>query len=96
MTAFQAVLEEIDFQVPATLLGEQVTVIGLTGGDVRLGLRARCRGKDAKGSVSLADLEFRPGTVEAWLFAAYLAYLGKQPPELTTPTGWDRLARWRS
>lgn len=97
MTAFQTVLEEeIDFPVPATLLGQPVVVTGLTEDDATLELRARCKGKQAKGLVSFADLEFRAGTVEAWLHAAYLIYLGRKAPAVTPPTGWDGLAHWRT
>ncbi len=97
MTAFQTVLaEEIDFPVPATLLGQPVIVTELAEDDATLELRARCRGKAANGLVSFADLEFRSGTVEAWLHAAYLSYLGRRYPVLTLPAGWDGLDRWRS
>jgi hypothetical protein len=57
-------------------------------------VRARCKGQHAKGLVSFADLEFRPGTVEAWLHAAYATYLGRSPSPVTPPTGWDGLTRW--
>ncbi|MGI8310060.1 plasmid pRiA4b ORF-3 family protein [Saccharopolyspora hattusasensis] len=97
MTAFQTVLdEEIDFPVPATLLGNPVVVTGLVEDDVTLELRARCKGKHAKSLVSFADLEFRPGTIEAWLHAAYVTYLGRSPSAVTPPTAWDGLARWLS
>jgi len=96
MTAFQTVLaEEIDFPVPATLLGQPVIVTELAEDDATLELRVRCRGKAGNGLVSFADLEFRSGTVEAWLHAAYLSYLGRQYPVLTLPAGWDGLDRWR-
>jgi hypothetical protein len=95
MTAFQTVLEEeIDFPVPATLLGNPVVVTGLAEDDATVELRARCRGQHAKGLVSFADLEFRAGTVEAWLHAAYATYLGRSPSAATPPTGWDGLTRW--
>lgn len=94
MTAFQTVLEEeIDFPVPATLLGNPVVVTGLVEDDATLELRARCKGQHAKGLVSFADLEFRQGTVEAWLHAAYTTYLGRSP-SATPPIGWDGLTRW--
>lgn len=97
MTAFQTVLqEEIDFPVPATLLGEPVIVTGLTDDDATLELRARCRGKTAEELILLTDLEFRPSTVEAWLHAAYLGHLGRPFRAPTPPTGWDGLDRWRS
>jgi hypothetical protein len=77
MTAFLTVLEEeIDFPVPATLLGNPVVVTGLVEDNAAVELRARCKGQHAKGLVSFADLEFRSGTVEAWLHAAYATYLG--------------------
>ena len=95
MTAFLTVLEEeIDFPVPATLLGNPVVVTGLVEDDATIELRARCKGQHAKGLVSFADLEFRPGTVEAWLHAAYATYLGRSPSGLTMPAGWDGLTNW--
>jgi hypothetical protein len=97
MTAFQTVLaEEIRFPVPATLLGQPVVVMELTEDEATLELRARCRGKTGNGLVSFADLEFRSGTVEAWLHAAYLEYLGRQHPVVTPPPGWDGLGHWGS
>jgi hypothetical protein len=97
VTAFQTVLEDvIDFPVPAASLGEPIIVTGLIEDDDSLGLRVRCRGKTATGLVSFADLEFRPGTVEAWLHAAYLTYLGRRHPTPTAPTGWDGLTGWGS
>jgi hypothetical protein len=92
MTAFLTVLEEeIDFPVPATLLGNPVVVTGLIEDDATAELRARCKGQYAKGLVSFADLEFRTGTVEDWLHAAYATNLGRPPSELTLPAGWDGL-----
>jgi hypothetical protein len=97
ITAFLTVLEEeIHFPVPATLLGEPVIVTGLVEDDVTVELRARCKGKAAKGLVSFADLEFRSGTVEAWLHAAYLLYLGRQSQQVTRPGDWAGLDRWTS
>lgn len=97
MTAFLTVLEEeIDFPVPATLLGNPVVVTGLDEDAATLELRARCKGKHAKGLISFADLKFRTGTVEAWLHAAYVTYLGRPPSAVTPPPGWDGLARWVS
>jgi hypothetical protein len=97
MTAFQTVLDaEIDFPVLATLLGNPVVVTGLVQDDATLELRARCKGQHAKGLVSFADLEFRTGTVEAWLHGAYVTHLGRPPSPVTPPAGWDGLARWVS
>lgn len=42
------------------------------------------------------DLEFRPGTVDVRLNAAYTIYLGRSPSAVTPPAGWDGLARWVS
>lgn len=75
--AFECVLdEEIDFPVPATLLGQSITVTGLEAEDTTPYLRARCKKGKEHAKVSFADLVFRPGTVEAWLQAVYLTYLG--------------------
>lgn len=96
-TAFQTVLaEEIDFPVPATLLGQPVLVTEVTEDTTTLELRARCKNKTTTGLISFADLEFRPGTVEAWLQAAYLSYLGRRHPPLTPPADWAGLDHWRS
>jgi hypothetical protein len=93
MTAFLTVLEEeIDFPVPATLLGNPVTVTGLDAEDATLALLARCKG--TRRPITFADLEFQPGTVEAWLHAAYLSYLGRQPAAVTPPAGWNGLSAW--
>jgi hypothetical protein len=95
MTAFLTVLEEeIGFPVPATLLGSPVVVTGLVEDDATVELRALCKGQHVKGRVSFADLEFRTGTVEAWLHAAYATYLGRPQSELTLPAGWDGLTNW--
>jgi hypothetical protein len=97
MTAFLTVLEEeIDFPVPATLLGNPVVVTGLVEDDATVELRVRCKGQRAKGLVSFADLEFRPETVEAWLHAAYVTYLGRSSAELTLSAGWAGLTNWTS
>jgi hypothetical protein len=97
MTAFLTVLEEeIPFPAPATLLGNPVIVTGLTEDDATLELRARCKGKHGRGKISFADLEFRAGTVEAWLHAAYLTHLGRRPSDVTLPAGWAGLTRWVS
>ncbi len=93
MTAFQTVLdEEIDFP-NVMLLGNPVVVTGLVEDAAMLELRARCKGKHVKGLVSFADLEFRPGTVEAWLHAAYVTYLGRSPSAVTPPATWGGLPR---
>jgi hypothetical protein len=93
MTAFLTVLEdEIDFPVPATLLGNPVTITGLAEDDATLSLRARCKGTRRR--IAFADLEFQPGTVEAWLHAAYLIHIGRQPAAVTPPAGWDGLSNW--
>lgn len=97
MTAFLTVLdEEIKFPVPATLLGEPVVVTKLVEDDATVELRAHCRAKRATGLMSFADLEFLPGTVEAWLHSAYLVYLGRPPVATAPPADWDHLAQWRS
>jgi hypothetical protein len=93
MTAFLTVLEEeIDFPVPATLLGNPVTVTGLDADDATLSLLARCKGTPRP--ITFVDLEFQPGTVEAWLHAAYLTYLGRDPTAVTPPAGWAGLSGW--
>ncbi|TVT45095.1 plasmid pRiA4b ORF-3 family protein [Amycolatopsis rhizosphaerae] len=94
MTAFRSALEEeISFPVPAMLLGAPVIVDGLTEDEATLELRARCRGNGTDELVSFADLDFWPGTVEAWLQAGYLAYLDRKFGPLTRPTGWGGVDR---
>ncbi|MPY98205.1 MAG: plasmid pRiA4b ORF-3 family protein [Actinophytocola sp.] len=96
LTAFLTVLEdEIAFPVTATLLGSHVVVTGLTANDDTLELRARSKGQDGRGTVAFTDLEFPAGTVEAWLHAAYLAYLGDLTSDPVPPAEWDGLwTRW--
>lgn len=95
LSAFLTVLEEeITFPVPATLLGNPVIVTGLTSEDTTLELRALSNSQGRRGTVAFADLEFPTGTVEAWLHAAYLTYLGRTTPAPTRPTTWAGLARW--
>lgn len=97
LNAFLTVLEdEISLPVLATLLGEPVIVTGLTDDDATCQLHARCKGKRAKELVALADLKFRPGTVEAWLHAAYLAYLGQPFQPVTRPVDRAGVDRWKS
>lgn len=97
IAAFETVLdEEIDFPVPGTVLGESLIVTGLTADDATGELRARCKVKRADALVSLTDMEFRPGSVEAWLLAAYLTHIGQQPPTVVLPAGWAGLTRWVS
>ncbi|HEX5114242.1 MAG TPA: plasmid pRiA4b ORF-3 family protein [Pseudonocardiaceae bacterium] len=89
LSAFLTVLEgKISFPVPGILLGESVIVTGLKADNAACELRARCTGKGAKELVSFADLEFLPGTVEAWLRAAYLAYLGEPFQPVNPPVDW--------
>lgn len=98
-TAFECVLdEEIDFPVPATLLGHPVIVTGLDS-DIEAStplLRARCKQGKEHAKASFADLVFRPGTVEAWLHAAYLTYLGQPQLGATPPQDWGGLIHWTS
>jgi hypothetical protein len=77
-TAFLTVLEEeIDFPVPATLLGNPVVVTGIVEDDATVELRASCKGQHSKG--------------ETWLHTAYATNLGRSPSTPTLPAGWDGL-----
>lgn len=97
ITAFETVLgEEIGFPVPATLLGDPLIVTGLDSEVETPQLRAYCKKGDKHSSIAFADLTFRPGTVEAWLHAAYLTYLGRPQPGATPPQQWDGLGKWLS
>jgi hypothetical protein len=71
-----------------------VVVTGLVEDDATVELRARRKGQHEKGLVSFAGLEFRPGTVETWLHAAYVTHLVRSPSALTPPAGWDGLTDW--
>jgi hypothetical protein len=94
-TAFLTVLnEEIDFPVPATVLGHPLIVTGLDLDEITLGLRAECRANGQDGSLAFVGLKFRDGTVETWLQAVYLAAVGDSPSDATRPEGWHGLARW--
>lgn len=95
LTAFLTVLEEeIAFPVLATLRGDPIVVTGLTADDATLELRVRSKPQQRRGSAAFADLEFPAGTVEAWLHAAYLTYLGRPAPAPTRPATWTGLSRW--
>ena len=97
ITAFECVLdEEIGFPVPATLLGDPLIVTGLDSEAETPQLRACCKKGDTHSSIAFADLTFRPGTVEAWLHAAYLTYLGRPQPGAIPPRQWDGLGKWIS
>ncbi|MQA64141.1 MAG: plasmid pRiA4b ORF-3 family protein [Actinophytocola sp.] len=95
LTAFLTVLEEeIDFPVPAMLLGNPIVVTGMTADDATGELRVCSKPQQHRGTVAFADLEFPVGTVEAWLHAAYLTYLGRPTPTPTRPATWTGLSRW--
>jgi pRiA4b ORF-3-like protein len=91
LSAFVTVLED-ELQLPAvaTLLGSPVTVLGLDFLELPRGPFVRCRGAHGEGEIALADVCFPPGTVTAWIHAAYRHYLGLEPFPATPRPNW----RW--
>ena len=92
LVAFPAAFSE-EVRVPraATVLDIPVEIVRFdVEGDERRGLVARC-GREAKpaGVVSLADVRFEPGTIAAWLHAAYRSRLGLAPFSARRPAGWS-------
>lgn len=83
--------DESELPCSATLLGVPVTVTGFEH-DWKRGLVAICRSPQGVGEVSLADVQFPPDTVAAWIHAAYRHYLRLPPfpvrprPDWTWPT----------
>ena len=92
LTAFLfAFCEEVRVPCAATVPDLPVEIVRSDiEGDERWGLVARC-GREAKraGVVSLADVHFEPGSVAAWLHAAYRSWLGLAPFSARRPAGWS-------
>lgn len=87
--AFLDAFEEVDLPCPAVLLHVPVDVVRIDfTGDERRGLTARCRHEGRAEEVSLADLRFQPGSVAAWIHAAYRTWLGLRPFSAREPPGW--------
>ncbi len=95
MSAFLPVLlDEVDLPVEATLLGVPVEVTEFDYlGDGR-GVLARCIRSDADQYLALVDLEFAPGSVAAWIHAAYRRLLGAEPHSAIPPPDWEFQPDW--
>jgi hypothetical protein len=94
LTGFLTVFDEqVALPCVAQILDVEVEVLAFDlEGDERRGLVAPCRRVGGcSGVVSLADVRFEPGTVAAWLHAAFRKWLGlrafpaRQPPSWTWP-----------
>ncbi len=95
VSAFLPVLfDEVALPAEATLLGMPVEVTEFDFlGDGR-GLLARCIRADADQYLALVDLEFPPGSVAAWLHAAYRRLLGAEPRSMVPPPDWEFQPDW--
>lgn len=88
-TAFLTVIED-EVRLPArgSLLGSPVTIVEFDYDDGPRGIMVRCEGEHGGGEVALADIAFPPGTVAAWIHAAYRRYLGLRPFAATPRPDW--------
>ncbi|MCE7007046.1 hypothetical protein LWC34_30075 [Kibdelosporangium philippinense] len=68
-------------------LGIPVDVIAIGAGRAP-GVVATCRRGKETAEIDLTSLTFPDGTVAAWLRAAYLRYLGRDPGQPGRPPGW--------
>jgi hypothetical protein len=85
----QTLQDEVAVPVPAFVLGIVVDVVGFDlEGDGRRGLVAQCRHAGVGGTLSLADVRFKTGSVAAWLHAAYRTWLGLPPFPAQQPSNW--------
>lgn len=92
LTAFLTVFDEqVALPCAAKVLDIEVEVLGFDlEGDERRGLVARCRRMGGRpGVVSLADVCFEPGTVAAWLHAAFRSWLGLRAFPARRPSSWS-------
>ena len=92
LTAFlTAFSEEVQVPCSATVLDLPVEVLRFDAeGGERRGLVARC-GQEGRraGVVLLTDVRFEPGSVAAWLHAAYRSWLGLDPFSARRLAGWS-------
>ncbi len=81
--------DEVGLPIDAALLGMPIKVTEYDFfGDGR-GLIARCIRGDTDRYLALVDLEFEPGSVAAWIHAAYRKMLGADPLSMTPPADWE-------
>ena len=72
--SFACVLDElVDGGVPASVLGEPVEVVAVSDEGLMLGLRAKCRRRDATWEVAFVDVDLASG-VERELDLTVAAY----------------------
>lgn len=91
LTAFYTVFdEEVSLPCVAKILDVDVEVLAFDlEGDERRGVVARCRQRGGTmGVVSLVDVRFESGTVQAWLHAAFRSWLGLETFPARRPEGW--------
>jgi hypothetical protein len=88
LTAFD---ERVRVPCAAKVLDVDIEVLGFDiEGDERRGLVARChRVGGQRGVVSLTDVRFEPGTVAAWVHAAFRNWLGLKAFPARRPVGWS-------
>ena len=92
LTAFLTVFDEAaSLPCAAKILDVDVEVVAFDlEGDERRGVVARCRQPGGTtGLVSLVDVRFESGTVEAWLHAALRRWLGLKTFPARSPEGWS-------
>lgn len=83
-----AFAHEIETPLEADLLDITVQVHSFDLHGSPGALIARCRHGASTGEISLADLTFPPGTVAAWIHAAYRRFLLLEPRPATKPARW--------
>jgi len=83
-----AFTDQVEPPLDANLLDITVQVLGFDLPGRSATIVARCRHGRSTGEISLADLTFPPGSVAAWLHAAYRRFLLLKPRPATKPTGW--------
>jgi len=91
LTAFYTVFDEaVSLPCAAKVLDVGIEVLGFDlEGDERRGVVARCRQPGGMaGVISLVDVRFESGTVEAWLHAAFRSWLGLKTFSARRPKGW--------
>lgn len=90
LSAFlQVFLDEITLPIEGTLLGMPVEITEFDFFDDGRGLVARCHRPGADQYITLADLVLPPGSVEAWVHAAYRQWLGMTPHSVIRPPDWE-------
>lgn len=90
MGFLQVFQDEVELPADATVIGVPIVVAGFDmEGDERRGLVARCKDGSGAGTISLADVCFEPGSMAAWLHAAYRTWLCLRPFSARRPSDWS-------